>query len=36
MNYKMKAGTELDNLITISEYFYSKSNDGSHPFAKDG
>lgn len=36
MNYKMKAGTELDNLITISEYFYSKSNDGRHPFAKDG
>lgn len=36
MNYKMKASTELDNLITISEYLNSKSDDGRHPFAKDG
>lgn len=33
---KMKAFTELDNLLSTSEYKYSKSDDGRHPFAKDG
>lgn len=32
----MKASTELDNLLLISEYKYSKSDDGRHTFAKDG
>lgn len=33
---KMKASTELDNLLSTSEYKYSKLDDGRHPFAKDG
>ena len=33
---KMKASTELDNLLNISEYKYSQPDDGRHPFAKDG
>lgn len=33
---KMKASTELDNLLSISEYKYSKADDGRHKFAKDG
>ncbi len=33
---KMKASTELDNLLVISNYKYSKPDDGRHPFAKDG
>lgn len=33
---KMKASTELDNLLSISKYKYSKQDDGRHPFAKDG
>lgn len=33
---KMKASTELDNLLKISKYKYSKEDDGRHPFAKDG
>lgn len=33
---KMKASTELDNLIKSSEYLYSKTDDGRHKFAKDG
>lgn len=33
---KMKASTELDNLLSISEYKYSKPDDGRHSFAKDG
>ena len=33
---KMKASTELDNLLSTSEYKYSKSDDGRHQFAKDG
>lgn len=33
---KMKASTELDNLLSVSKYKYSKSDDGRHPFAKDG
>lgn len=33
---KMKASTELDNLLEISTYEYSASDDGRHPFAKDG
>lgn len=33
---KMKASTELDNLLLISNYKYSKPDDGRHPFAKDG
>ena len=33
---KMKASTELDNLISISEYQYSRPDDGRHEFAKDG
>ena len=33
---KMKASTELDNLLNVSEYKYSKSDDGRHVFAKDG
>lgn len=35
-NSKMKASTELDNLIAVSRYLYSKKDDGRHPFAKDG
>lgn len=33
---KMKASTELDNLLSISKYKYSKSDDGRHRFAKNG
>jgi len=33
---KMKASTELDNLLAVSEYKYSKPDDGRHSFAKDG
>lgn len=33
---KMKASTELDNLVKISKYQYSKKDDGRHPFATDG
>ena len=33
---KMKASTELDNLLLISNYKYSKPDDGRHPFAKNG
>lgn len=33
---KMKASTELDNLLLISNYKYSKPDDGRHQFAKDG
>lgn len=33
---KMKASTELDNLLSISKYEYSQKDDGRHPFAKDG
>lgn len=33
---KMKASTELDNLLLISNYKYSMPDDGRHPFAKDG
>lgn len=33
---KMKASTELDNLLNVSEYKYSSKDDGRHSFAKDG
>lgn len=33
---KMKASTELDNILNISKYKYSKQDDGRHPFAKAG
>lgn len=33
---KMRASTELDNLTQISEYQYSKKDDGRHAIAKDG
>lgn len=33
---KMRASTELDNLLKISKYQYSRKDDGRHPFAKDG
>lgn len=33
---KIKASTELDNLLNISEYQYSSKDDGRHSFAKDG
>lgn len=33
---KMKASTELDNLLSISKYEYSQKDDGRHQFAKDG
>lgn len=33
---KMKASTELDNLLEVSEYQYSSKDDGRHNFAKDG
>lgn len=33
---KMKASTELDNILNISKYKYSKKDDGRHPFAKAG
>lgn len=33
---KMKASTELDNLIKVSEYSHSAKDDSRHPFAKDG
>lgn len=33
---KMKASTELDNIIQISEYRYSRPDDGRHKIAKDG
>lgn len=33
---KMKASTELDNLLLVSDYKYSMPDDGRHPFAKDG
>ncbi|MEG1705087.1 MAG: LPD23 domain-containing protein, partial [Clostridia bacterium] len=33
---KMKASTELDNLLNISDYQYSVKDDGRHSFAKDG
>ncbi len=33
---KMKASTELDNIIKISEYKYSRPDDGRHKIAKDG
>lgn len=33
---KMRASTELDNLLSISQYKYSAQDDGRHLFAKDG
>ena len=33
---KMRASTELDNLLNVSQYKYSRDDDGRHPFAKDG
>lgn len=33
---KMKASTELDNLLSVSKYQNSSIDDGRHPFAKDG
>ena len=33
---KIKASTELDNILNISNYEYSANDDGRHPFAKDG
>lgn len=36
LSSKMKASTELDNLLSISEYKYSNNDDGRHSFAKDG
>lgn len=33
---KMRASTELDNLIEISEFSHSSKDDGRHSFAKDG
>lgn len=33
---KIKASTELDNLLEISKYIKSGKDDGRHPFAKDG
>lgn len=33
---KMKASTELDNIIQVSEYKYSRPDDGRHKIAKDG
>ena len=32
----MRASTELDNLINVSEYQYSRADDGRHKFSKDG
>ncbi len=33
---KMKASTELNNLLTIAEYSHSDADDGRHNIAKDG
>lgn len=33
---KMKASTELNNLLSIAEYSHSNSDDGRHNIAKDG
>ena len=33
---KIKASTELDNLLNVSEYQYSSKDDRRHSFAKDG
>ena len=33
---KIKASTELDNILNISQYKYSANDDGRHSFAKDG
>lgn len=33
---KMKASTELDNLLEISKFIKSETDDGRHVFAKDG
>lgn len=33
---KIKASTELDNMLNISDYQYSSNDDGRHRFAKDG
>ena len=33
---KMKASTELNNLLEISQFIKSRSDDGRHAFAKDG
>ena len=33
---KMRASTELNNLLSISKYQNSSTDDGRHPFAKDG
>ena len=33
---KLKASTELDNLLSMSEYKYTKNDDGRHGIAKDG
>lgn len=33
---KMKASTELNNLLNISQYKYSKPDDGRHSFAQNG
>ncbi len=33
---KMKASTELDNLLKVSKYQYSSKDDGRHKFAQDG
>lgn len=36
MSAKLKVSTELDNLLKISEYQYSRADDGRHGIAKDG
>ena len=33
---KIKASTEIDNMLNISDYQYSSNDDGRHRFAKDG
>lgn len=33
---KIKASTELDNMLNVSDYQYSSNDDGRHRFAKDG
>lgn len=36
MSSKLRASTELDNLLSASEYKYSRPDDGRHNIAKDG
>ena len=36
MSAKMKASTELDNLLEISTFEYSRADDGRHGIAKNG